>query len=273
MLQFLLKYDIIRKHYISSYFDKSFQIIQENTNMKLKKIFGALTKYGIFILLLILHIKSLHQDINTIADNTDYNIRIWKDALIISAIIGEIGSLLVTDKFNLLTTGKTPSFLEDIQKENSENTAVMYNESLVGSLFCTIITALYMLNIYLQNKQLLIVLNSFLFILAIGAVLYILAIYLKSKNIKHDSIFSKLSNPVFIPTIIYMFQILITQKTLVKLVYNNIYHAPNDICLILTIIVVLCYFLAAIFGHFSNIYCLISFRFLKKDVDKIKNKF
>lgn len=47
---------------------------------------------------------------HTIDDGIERNIRIWKDALILSAVIGEIGSLIVVGQFNVLLTGTTPIF-------------------------------------------------------------------------------------------------------------------------------------------------------------------
>lgn len=230
-------------------------------------------KYGAFVVLLAMNIMSLHRGSTTVIDEMEYSVRIWTDALAISAIIGEIGSLMVLDQFNIMLTGKTLNFVDDIQQESSENVSVKYNGIIVGSLFFIGIMALYILNMYLQNKLLLITLNCFSIVFAILTVIYIMATYLKTKNVEPKSIFSKLSNPVFIPVIICMIQILVTRTNLVGLVFNNIYNPQNDIYLVLTIIIVLCYFIAVTFCHFSNIYCLIAFVFIKKDVGKIEKKF
>ena len=69
-----------------------------------------------------------------------------------------------------------------------------------------------------------------------------------------------------------MIQILILTTDLVNFVCRNIYQPKSDVYLILTIIVVLCYFLIVAFCHFSNIYCLIGFEFIKRDVNKIQHK-
>lgn len=240
--------------------------------MRHRKLINNLVKYGAFIILLAVNVISLYRGLVTVTGEMERTVRIWTDTLVISAIIGEIGSLLVLDQFNILLTGKTPNFVDDIKEESSENVSVMYNGIIVGSIFCTVIMALYILNIYLQNGLLLIALNVFSIAFAIGTVIYMLAAYIKTKNIEPKSVFSKLSNPAFLPTIICMIQILVTRTNLVGLVCNNIYNPKSEVYLILTIIIVLCYFLAVAFCYFSNIYCLIAFAFIKRDVGKIEKK-
>ena len=89
----------------------------------------------------------------------------------------------------------------------------------------------------------------------IGLVAEILVLYLRAKNKCQDSIFSKLSNPAFLPMIICLIQFLVVRENLVGFVYRNICKPKNDISLILILIFVVCYFLAIAFCHFSNAYC------------------
>lgn len=107
---------------------------------------------------------------------------------------------------------------------------------------------------------------------AIGTIVYIFAGYLKIKHMCPQSIFSKLSDPAILPAIISMIQILITRKNWVGYIYHSIYEPANDVLLTLGLIILLCYFLAVTFCYFSNIYCLIGFGFIKRDLGRIQRK-
>lgn len=106
----------------------------------------------------------------------------------------------------------------------------------------------------------------------IATVLYFLAGYFKVKQKHLGSEFEKLSNPVFLPFIICMIQFLITRETWVGYVYRNICDPENDIARTLVLMIVLCYFLAVSFCHFSNIYCLIGFCFINREPAKIQRR-
>ena len=229
--------------------------------MTYSKVIGSALKYLPFLGILALNIYSLYHGVTTITDETDRNIRIWTNALLICAIVGEIGSLLVINRFNLFLSGKTPNFV-----------SVTYNGMIVSLLFVPAIFILYIVYITTGIQ----LFSSVAIILAvlwsISTVAYFLAVYLKVKHTFQESIFSKLSNPVFVPAIICMIQILITQENWVGYVYYSIYNPENDIFLTLALIIVLCYSLAVSFCHFSNIYCLIGFWFIKRDTVKIQRK-
>jgi len=96
--------------------------------------------------------------------------------------------------------------------------------------------------------------------------------FLNIKRLQPTTYFSKFSNPAFIPMIIFTIQLLVTRDSLVSFVFRNIYKPQNDTFLILTLVFVMCYSLAIAFCHFSNIYCLIGFVFVKKDIEKIENR-
>lgn len=73
--------------------------------MAWRKTIGQFVIYLPLIGLLALAIYSLCIGATTSDDGIERDIRIWKDALILSAIIGEIGSLIVVRQFNILLTG------------------------------------------------------------------------------------------------------------------------------------------------------------------------
>ena len=240
--------------------------------MTYSKVIGSALKYLPFLGILALNIYSLYHGVTTITDETDRNIRIWTNALLICAIVGEIGSLLIIDRFNMILSGKTPNFAQDIMEDSGQDVSVTYNGMIVSSLFVPVIFILYI--VYITTGIHLF--SSVAIILAvlwsISTVVYFLAGYLKVKHTFQESIFSKLSNPVFVPAIICMIQILITQENWVGYVYHSICNPESDIFLTLALIIVLCYFLAVSFCHFSNIYCLIGFWFIKRDTVKIQRK-
>lgn len=240
--------------------------------MTYRKIIGSALKYLPFLGLLALNIYSLYQGMTTIADETSRNIRIWTNALQISAIVGEIGSLLVIDRFNLLLSGKTPNFVQDILEDSGQDISVTYNGMIVSSLFVPAIFILYIVYIATGIHLFSNVAITLAVLWAISTVVYFLAGYLKVKHTFRESIFSKLSNPVFVPTIVCMIQIMITQENRVGYIYHNICNPENDFFLSLALVIVLCYFLAVSFCHFSNIYCLIGFWFIKRDAIKIQRK-
>lgn len=240
--------------------------------MTYRKIIGSALKYLPFLGLLALNIYSLYQGMTTITDQTSRNIRIWTNALQISAIVGEIGSLLVIDRFNLLLSGKTPNFVQDILEDSGQDVSVTYNGMIVSSILVSAIFILYIVYITTGIHLFSNVAITLAVLWSISTVVYFLAGYLKVKHTFRESIFSKLSNPVFVPTIVCMIQILITQKNRVGYIYHNICNPENDFFLSLALVIILCYFLAVSFCHFSNIYCLIGFWFIKRDTVKIQRK-
>ena len=237
-----------------------------------KKIIGILLKYLLLIGILALQIFSLYHGATTITEETDRNICIWKNALMISAIVGAISSLLTIDSFNILITGKSQNIIEDICKKDSQDVAVMYNGLVVEALF---IPAICILNImyFVTGNRLFPRISVVVLILAvISTIVCILADYLQIKQIQAQSFFTKLSDPVILPVIICMIQMLITREKWVGYIYHNICKPENDFFLTLSIIVLSCYFLAVAFCYFSNVYCLIGFGFVKRDLDRIEEK-
>lgn len=241
-------------------------------NMTIKKSIGVLAKYIPFIAILALQVLSLCRGITTISEEMERNICILTDALIIGAFIGEIGSMMVIDRFNVMLTGKTPNFVQDIINENSQNFAVMYNGIVASSFWGFLIFILNIFYITTENSLFTTVATILATLWAISTIIYIFVGYLKIMNMRPKSILSKLSNPVFLPVIICMIQILITRKNWVRNIYYIIYKPANNFTLTVALIIVLCYFLAVAFCHFQNIYCLLAFRFLKRDLSRIQEK-
>lgn len=240
--------------------------------MRRGKLLGAVIKYIPFICILAINITSLYNGTTTILDEIERNIHIWTKALCICAIIGELGSLLVIDRFNMLLTGKTPNFVNDVREESSQDFAVMYNGIVASSFIIAAITGCSALYTKTQNRLFLGVSTAITIFYAAGTAIYILAAYIKSRNINPDIIFSKLSNPFFLPVLICLVQILITGKKTVGFIYHSIYEPASHMYLIVSLIIVLCYFLAVVFCHYSNIYCLLGFVFVNKDPRLIKRK-
>lgn len=237
-----------------------------------RKTIGKIIKYVPFLGLLAVYGVSFYQDMIIITDKIERNICAWTHILLIGASLGIIGSLLVMERFNILLTGKTPDIINDIAEENSQDVAVIYNGLIASSVFMSIIVAIYFRYLLTKNRFLLnltIVLTIFV---SFMTVIYIVAAYLKTKYEQPNNIFSKLSNPVFLPTIICTIQLFVTRKNTVDFVYRNIYQSPNDIYQILALIIVICYFLAVVFCHYSNIYCLVGFAYIKKDYRSIQKE-
>lgn len=77
----------------------------------------------------------------------------------ICAIVGEVGNLLVIDRFNLLLSGKTPNFAQDVLEDDSQDVSVTYNGMIVSSLFIPALVILYYIYIVTEIQLLLSVVN------------------------------------------------------------------------------------------------------------------
>lgn len=240
--------------------------------MSRKKVINALICYMPFIALLFEYLLSLFRDITMIAAEMERNTCILTDVLMINATIGEIGCLLVIERFGILLTGKESSIVDDIREESSQDVAVKYNGVVASSFIIIVLFVLYGFYIITEKHLFLNISTIVMIVFFIGLVAEILVFYLRTKNNCQDSILSKLSNPICLPMIICLIQLLVVRKNLVGFVYRNICNPKNDISLILLLIFVVCYFLAIAFCHFSNAYCLIGFWFARRDVDKMQRK-
>ncbi|MBM6679394.1 hypothetical protein [Pseudoflavonifractor capillosus] len=236
------------------------------------KIIGILTKYIPFIGILVLHIFSLYRGATTVTDEINRNIQIWTDTLIISAIIGSICSLLVLDLLNILITGKTLNIVQDVLEKTSQDAAVMYNGMVVSSLFLPVVFIINMIYITTGNRLFLSITAILVTLWSIGIIINISAAYLEMNHKYSHPVISKLTDSVILSVIICMIQILITRTNWVGYIYNSIYKPENEFFLTLGLIIVLCYFLAIAFCHFSNVYCLVSLGFIRRDLGKIQKK-
>ncbi|ODU54408.1 MAG: hypothetical protein ABT01_08575 [Clostridium sp. SCN 57-10] len=240
--------------------------------MRLRKVISALIKYQPFVGLLIILAISLYLGATTITDEMERNIRIWTDALIISAAIGGMCSLLVMERCSLLVTGKIPNIVDDIVEQSSKELSVSYNGLIAGAFLCAVLFILGA--IYLTTK-----IRLFLFCCTFFAIIFVLstvcnafALYLQAKKSIQNHAISKLLDPVFLPMIICLIQFLVTRQKTVGFVYQNLYKPQSTVLLILSLLLVLCYVLAMAFCYYSNIYCLIAFAFEKKDSQRIQAK-
>ena len=154
------------------------------------RVAGLMIKYLPFLGILALKIYSLYHGVTTIADEANRNVRIWTDALVICAIVGEVGNLLVIDRFNLLLSGKTPNFAQDVLEDDSQDVSVTYNGMIVSSLFIPALVILYYIYIVTEIQLLLSVVTILAVLWAVCTVTYILAGYLKVKYTFQKSIFS-----------------------------------------------------------------------------------
>lgn len=231
---------------------------------------GKLLKWIPLIGFLTVSIVVLCKGAATITEEIERCIYILTNVLILSGILGVISSLMVIDRFNILLTGKTPNIVDDVREESSQDVAVVYNGMIGSTSVMAIIFVLLVLNAYNKNRLFLYTAIVLTIVYSVGIVLYLLSKYVKIKSERPNYVFVKWSNPVFLPIIIFLIQLLVTRKKIVKYIYNNIYNPQNDIYLVAALIIVLCYFLAISFCHFSNVYCLIGFYYLKKDSGKLK---
>ena len=233
---------------------------------------GAILLYVAFIGMLAIYIMSLYWSITGLADERERAVRIWTDILTIFVVISEIESMLVMNRLSIFLTGKTLNIVDDLFEENSQDFAVRYNGVTGWAFFTMIIMALSICYLYTQNRLFLGVSVFLVIVFGVGVLVYVLATYLKTKDELPESSFLKNSNSVFLPLFICMVQLLITRRQLVGFVYKNIYSPPNDIYLVAALIIVLCYLLASVYCHFSNIYCLVGFIYVKKDLTKIQKE-
>jgi len=96
--------------------------------------------------------------------------------------------------------------------------------------------------------------------------------HIEIKTYQGHAVYNKLSNPITIPVLVFLMQLLVVQKNLVGVIWRNLYSPQNEVPFILSLIAVLCYLLFTAYSYFSNIYCLIGFAFVKRNIKKIQGK-
>lgn len=224
------------------------------------------------IAFLALAVYSLCYGAATISDGMERRIRIWKDALMASAILGELGSLMVINRFNLLLSGETPDLVRDLHEKSGPELSVMYNGLIVYAVFMPVLLAVNLLYIHTQTRVFMILATAPAVLWGISTIVYLFAMYLRIRQMQPQSLGFRFSNPVLLPAVISMLQILITQNRWVSSVYRSIYAPQSEWILTLDLILTMLYFLAAAYCHFSNLYCLLGFCFLKRDPDLLRKK-
>ena len=238
--------------------------------MNFKKIAGTSINYISFLGLIIVFIISLCRGALTITDDIERNIHIWTYILLISTSFCELCSFLLINRFSILLTGKAPNILDDIEEQNGPNLSVMYNGVVGNSVLFTFIFSVYMLYVFTENRIFFYVSIILTIVSMIGTLINIIAKYVITNNLDKHFLFSKLLDPIFLPIIICLIQLMITRKELVEFVYNNIFNSKNDIVMVLVLIFVLCYFLSVVYCYFSNIYCLVGSIYSLKNTYKIE---
>jgi len=240
--------------------------------MNYRKEIGALLKYLPLVLVLITFIAFLYQGAIMITDTMERNIDIATNSLRIVSIIGIIGSMMVLDQFNIMLMGKTSNFVEDFYEESGQDFAVKYSELFGDSIFIMIIFLAYFLYAYTRNVLFLNISHIVAIVYATSAIIKILAMHIEIKTYQGHAVYNKLSNPITIPVLVFLMQLLVVQKNLVGVIWRNLYSPQNEVPFILSLIAVLCYLLFTAYSYFSNIYCLIGFAFVKRNIKKIQGK-
>lgn len=240
--------------------------------MKLLRSKGALIKYLPFCALLSIYLYSLCFDLSTATDEVEHIVGIWKDALLINTTVGLLGGIYVQDKLMKLMGGEPINFVKDVAEMDSKDVSVSFNGLISISIISSCIIILFFLYIITHIRLFLILSIILSVVIAIGIVVVFLASYLQQRQEKTNSIISKLLNSITLPMIICFFLLFVTNNSTVAIIYNSIEAPVSTIIRILAIIAVLCYVTAIAYCHFSNLYCLISFTFARKNPEIIQNK-
>lgn len=238
--------------------------------MNLRKTIGTWGKYLLLVGVLCLYGSSLYRDLTTISNDTEQTIRIWKDVLLISITLGFSGSLCVMDMLAKLTTGRPHNFIDDLLEQDSKEFAVSHNGLIGSSLFVTIFAILLTLYAITNNHLLMIFCIIFAVALPLSAIADILVLYLQSKQKMLKTFPSNILDPIILPVIINLFLMLTTNSNTVGFVYKNLQKPQGTVFQITALIVILIYVPAIAFCHFSNLYCMIAFVFVKKDPEQIQ---
>lgn len=232
--------------------------------MKFREIFGGVMKYSLFIALISLHILSIYTTATNRLDGTEFAVRIWKSVLSINATVGLMGNLFAMDCLSKLVTGRPQNFLTDFIEKDSKEISVSYNGFVVTSLFLPImVISMYL---YVHTNMHLFLICSYILAMAtsVSFLIRMLALYVQNKR----KILSQLLNPIVLPSVICFFLLMVTNTKTVDFVYRNLQTPASTVFRILALIIVLCYIPAVAFCHYSNLYCITAFKFIKKDLKK-----
>ncbi len=240
--------------------------------MRFIKSLGVLIKYIPFIVILLVFAFLLYRDATTVVDKTQSAILVWKNVIAINTIFSLLCSMIVQDKYIQLTKGKASNIVDDFEEKDSGDFSLSYGWVICDAICLGFLSVLIYLYSVTTLRIYMFLAHAFALILALSTVINILALYLQAKQEETKSVMSKLLNPIILPSIICLFLFLITNESTVGFVYSNLQIPQNTVSLILALIVVLCYLPVMLFCHFSNLYCLTAFAFVKKDLTKIQAK-
>lgn len=236
--------------------------------MKSREIFGGVMKYSLFIALISLQILSIYTAVINRSDETEFAVRIWKSALSINATVGLMGNLFAMDCLSKLVTGRPQNFLVDFIEKDSKEISVSYNGFVVISLFLPVmVISMYL---YIRTNMRLFLICSYTLAIAtsVSFLVRMLALYFQSKRKSEKTFLSQLLNPLILPSVICFFLLMVTNAKTVDFVYRNLLTSASTVFRILALIIVLCYIPAVAFCHYSNLYCITAFTFIRKDPKK-----
>lgn len=236
--------------------------------MKFREIFGGVMKYSLFIALISLQILSIYTAATNRSDEMEFAVMIWKSVLLINATVGLMGNLFAMDCLSKLVTGRPQNFLTDFIEKDSKEISASYNGFIVISLFLPVmVISMYL---YIRTNMRLFLICSYILAIAtsVSFLVRMLALYFQSKRKSGKSFLSQLLNPIVLPSVICFFLLMVTNTKTVDFVYRNLQTPASTVFRILALIIVLCYIPAVAFCHYSNLYCITAFAFIRKDPKK-----
>ena len=239
--------------------------------MKIWRKLGIAAKYMPFLMFLGGLIFSLCRGISG-RSGLERVVWIWKEALLINVLIGMIGSMISLDILGKTVFGRAQNFVDDFVKQSGKDLAVPYN-GIHGATFNMIVfMVLITLYIVTDAHWLMTTANILIYAMAIGTAITIFAHYLEGKEIKAKSLFFKIMDPAFLPIVLWIVLMLVTNTASISFVINNINEPESTLVQILALVFALFYVLAVSYCHFSNIYCLLGFCFSNKKWSNVEVK-
>ena len=243
----------------------------EEIDMKIWRKLGIAAKYMPFLMFLGGLIFSLCRGISG-RSGLERVVWIWKEALLINVLIGMIGSMISLDILGKTVFGRAQNYVDDFVKQSGKDLAVPYN-GIHGATF-NMVVFMVLITLYIVTDAHWLMTTAYILIyaMAIGTAITIFAHYLEGKEIKDKSLFFRIMHPAFLPVVLWMVMMLVTNTTSVGFVINNIKEPQSTFAQISSLVFVLLYALAVFYCHFSNIYCLLGFAFSNKQQSKVEEK-
>lgn len=235
-----------------------------------RNIINIIIKYAFFVAFIIWILIHLYRDMTTISDDMERSLQVWTRILQIITMTGIVLTLLVTDCFSIMLEGKTTNVLVDYLENDSKDKEGSINALIAGITLSTVFMGLILLYV-ITGKEIFLTINSICIIVCIlGFVINLLSQIIQAKEKNRNPETLGLLEAVLIPVVIYIIQLVITTRTTVGIVFQNIKDTQNTVSLILTLIGLLCYILTMGFCYFSNLYCILGYIVTKLDPLKYK---